>query len=109
MADETVTSTVPEVTVTSENKKDPKRVEAGKRLAVLSKAARERKKKEAETRESPKDDSMMSYIGIGIAVVSLWFAYKSHQRETKEPEIRYVPSTVEVTKKQDSTKLDSLE
>ena len=106
MADETVTSTVPEVTVTSEKKKDPKRVEAGKRLAVLSKAARERKKKEAET---PKDDSMMSYIGIGIAVVSLWFAYKSHQRETKEPEIRYVPSTVEVTKKQDSTKLDSLE
>ena len=106
MADETVTSTVPEVTVTSENKKDPKRVEAGKRLAVLSKAARERKKKEAET---PKDDSTITYVGLVITVVSLWFAYKSHQRETKEQEIRYVPSTIEVTEKQDSTKLDSLE
>jgi hypothetical protein len=109
MADETVTSTVPEVTITSEKKKDPKRVEAGKRLAVLSKAARERKKKEAETRESPKDDSKTPYIGIGIAVVSLWFAYKAHQRDTVEPTVRYVPKTVEVTKTPSGPNFDSLE
>ena len=48
MADEPDTKKVP---VTSEKKKDPKRVEAGKRLAVLSKAARERKKKQAESNE----------------------------------------------------------
>jgi hypothetical protein len=107
MADEPST---PKVTVTSENKKDPRRVEAGKRLAVLSKAERERKKKEAvEPKESSSSDSLITYIGVAIALVSLVLAYKSHQKETKEPEIRYVPSTVEVTKKQDSTKLDSLE
>ena len=106
MADETVTSTVPEVTITSEKKKDPKRVEAGKRLAVLSKAARERKKKEAET---PKDDSEMPYIGIGIAVVSLWFAYKAHQRDTVEPTVRHTPKTVEVTKTPSGPNFDSLE
>ena len=107
MADEPST---PKVTVTSEKKKDPRRVEAGKRLAVLSKAARERKKKEAvEPKESSSSDSLITYIGVAIALVSLVLAYGAHQRETKEPEIRYVPSTVEVTKKQDSTKLDSLE
>ena len=96
--------------VTSEKKKDPRRVEAGKRLAVLSKAARDRKKKEAaEPKESSSSDSLITYIGAAIALVSLVLAYKAYQRETKEPEIRYVPSTVEVTKKQDGTKLDILE
>jgi hypothetical protein len=107
MADEPST---PKVTVTSEKKKDPRRVEAGKRLAVLSKAARERKKKEAaEPKESSSSDSLITYIGVAIALVSLVLAYKSHQRETKEPEPQHIPETVVVTRKTDESKLDSLE
>ena len=107
MADEPST---PKVTVTSEKKKDPRRVEAGKRLAVLSKAARERKKKEAvEPKESSSSDSLITYIGVAIALVSLVLAYKSHQRETKEPEPQYINETVVVTRKTDESKLDSLE
>jgi hypothetical protein len=107
MADE---SSTPKVTVTSEKKKDPRRVEAGKRLAVLSKAARERKKKEAvEPKESSSSDSLITYIGVAIALVSLVLAYKSHQRETWEPEPQHIPETVVVTRKTDESKLDSLE
>ena len=107
MADEPST---PKVTVTSEKKKDPRRVEAGKRLAVLSKAARERKKKEAvEPKESSSSDSLITYIGVAIALVSLVLAYKAYQRETKEPEPQYIPETVVVTRKTDESKLDSLE
>ena len=107
MADEPST---PKVTVTSENKKDPRRVEAGKRLAVLSKAARERKKKEAvEPKESSSSDSLITYIGVAIALVSLVLAYKAYQRETKEPEPQHIPETVVVTRKTDESKLDSLE
>ncbi|CAB4010506.1 Hypothetical predicted protein [Paramuricea clavata] len=106
MADQSDTEAV---TVTSE-KKDPKRVEAGKRLAILSKAARERKKKEAaQPKESTNNDNMITYLGVGSAMVSLVLAFSAHQRETREPEVRYVPSTVEVTKKLDESKLDSLE
>jgi hypothetical protein len=95
--------------VTSEKKKDPRRVEAGKRLAVLSKAAREMKKKEVVPKESSSSDSMITYIGVAIALVSLVLAYKSHQRETKEPEPQHIPETVVVTRKTDESKLDSLE
>ncbi|CAB4000205.1 Hypothetical predicted protein [Paramuricea clavata] len=95
--------------VTSEKKKDPRRVEAGKRLAAISKIAKERKKKLAEPRESPSNDSMITYIGVTIALISLVLAYKTHQRETREPKPEYIPKTVEVTKKADEFKLDSLE
>jgi hypothetical protein len=105
MADESSTPTV-----TSEKKKDPRRVEAGKRLAVLSKAARERKKKEvAEPKESFSSDSLITYIGVVIALVSLVLAYTAYQRETEEPEPQYIPKTVVVTRKPDEIKLDSLE
>jgi hypothetical protein len=81
--------------VTSEKKKDPKRVAAGKKLAAISRLAKERKKAEREKpEESSNSDSTITYIGLAITVVSLWFAYKSHQRETKEPEIRYAPTVV---------------
>jgi hypothetical protein len=59
MADEPDTEQVP---VTSEKKKDPKRVEAGKRLAVLSKAARERKKKQVEPSGSRSSNDIITYI-----------------------------------------------
>ncbi|CAB4018909.1 Hypothetical predicted protein [Paramuricea clavata] len=98
-----------QVPVTSEKKKDPKRVAAGKRLAAISRIAKERKKKLAEPRESPSNDSMITYIGVAIALISLVLAYKTHQRETKELEPEFIPKTVEVTKKTDESKLDSLE
>ncbi|CAB3977103.1 Hypothetical predicted protein [Paramuricea clavata] len=79
MADKPEQNQVP---VTSEKKKDPKRVAAGKRLSA---------------------------IGVAIALISLVLAYKTHQRETKEPEPEYIPKTVEVTKRADESKLDSLE
>ncbi|CAB3989887.1 Hypothetical predicted protein [Paramuricea clavata] len=98
-----------QVPVTSEKKKDPRRVAAGKRLAAISRIAKERKKKLAEPGESPSNDSMITYIGVAIALVSLVLAYKVHQRETKELEPKHIPETVEVTRKADESKLDSLE
>jgi hypothetical protein len=86
MADESNTKKVP---ITSEKKKDPRIVEAGKRLAVLSKAARERKKKQAESNESSSGNSIITYIGVAIALISLMLAYKSHQREEKAIEPKY--------------------
>ena len=106
MADEPNTKQVP---VTSEKKKDPKRVEAGKRLAVLSKAARERKKKQAESNESSSGNSIITYIGVAIALISLVLAYKSHQREEKAIEPKYTPQTVTIVKQPDESKLDTLE
>ncbi|CAB3983700.1 Hypothetical predicted protein [Paramuricea clavata] len=92
-----------QVPVTSEKKKDPKRVAAGKRLAAISKIAKERKRKQAEPNESSSNDSMITYIGVVVALVSLVLAYKSHQRETKELEPKYIPKTVEVTKRADKS------
>ena len=106
MADEPNTKKVP---VTSEKKKDPRRVEAGKRLAVLSKAARERKKKQVESNESSSGNSMITYIGVAIASISLVLEYKSNQREEKAIEPKYTPQTVTVVKQPDESKLDTLE
>ena len=106
MADESNTKQVP---VTSEKKKDPRRVEAGKRLAVLSKAARERKKKQDESNESSSGNSIITYIGVAIALISLVLAYKSHQREEKAIEPKYTPQTVTIVKQPDESKLDTLE
>ena len=106
MADKSNTEQVP---VTSEKKKDPRRVEAGKRLAVLSKAARERKKKQAESNESSSGNSIITYIGVAIALISLVLAYKSHQREEKAIEPKYTPQTVTIVKQPDESKLDTLE
>jgi hypothetical protein len=105
MADGSNTEQVP---VTSEKKKDPRRVEAGKRLAVLSKAARERKKKQAESNESSSGNSIITYIGVAIALISLVLAYKSHQREEKAIEPKYTPQTVTIVKQPDESKLDTL-
>ncbi|CAB3977705.1 Hypothetical predicted protein [Paramuricea clavata] len=92
-----------QVPVTSERKKDPKRVAAGKRLAAISKIAKERKKKLAEPEESSSNDSMITYIGVAIALISLVLVYKSHQRETRELEPKYIPETVEMSKESKMT------
>jgi hypothetical protein len=100
--------------VTSEKKKDPVRVAAGKRLAAISKIAKERKKKLNEPKESS-GNSVITYVGMAVALVSLVLAFKAHQRETKELEPRYTPKTVEVLGKAYAAtqvtraKLDSLE
>jgi hypothetical protein len=106
MADEPDTKKVP---VTSEKKKDPKRVEAGKRLAVLSKAARERKKKQAESNESSGGNNIITYIGVVIALISLVITYRSHQREEKALEPKYTPQTVTIERQPDRSTMDTLE
>jgi hypothetical protein len=98
-----------QVLVACEKKKDPRRVEAGKRLAVLSKAARERKKKQAESNESSSGNSIITYIGVAIALISLMLAYKSNQREEKAIETKYTPQTVTIVKQPDESKLETLE
>jgi hypothetical protein len=105
MADEPDTKQVP---VTSEKKKDPKRVEAGKRLATISKLARERKKKQLESRESS-DGNIVAYIGIAIALISLVITYRSNQREEKALEPKYTPPTVSIVKQPDRSNIDTLE
>ncbi|CAB3982131.1 Hypothetical predicted protein [Paramuricea clavata] len=95
MADKPEQTQVP---VTSEKKKDPRRVAAGKRLAAISKIEKERKRKQAEPNESPSNDSVITYIGVAIALISLVLAYKSHEREEKALEPEYVPQTVTIVK-----------
>ena len=73
--------------------KDPRRVEAGKRLAKISKEAKERK---ASLREEKKEGkAILDYIdfryvvgGVTLlaAVGGLYFAYKKDKREIKEEE-----------------------
>ena len=72
MADKPEQTQVP---VTSEKKKDPRRVAAGKRLAAISKIAKERKKKQAEPNESYSGNNIITYIGVAIALISLMLAY----------------------------------
>ncbi|CAB3978274.1 toxin Bro [Paramuricea clavata] len=90
--------------VTSEKKKDPKRVAAGKRLAAISKIAKERKRKLVEPKESHSSDNIITYVGVVIALISLVLAFKSHQRETKEDEPKHATETVEMSEKSKMTK-----
>jgi hypothetical protein len=71
-----------QVPVTSEKKKDPRRVAAGKRLAAISKIAKERKKKQEESDESS-GGSMITYVGIAIAFITLVITFRMNQREEK--------------------------
>ena len=106
MADKPEQTQVP---VTSEKKKDPRRVAAGKRLSAISKIAKERKKKQMESDESSGGGSIINYIGVAIALISLVLVYKSNQREEKALEPKYTPQTVTIVKQPDESKLDTLE
>ena len=97
------------VPITSEKVKNPKRVEAGKRLQAISKIAKERKKKQVESSESSSSNNIVTYIGIVIALVSLALAYKSNQREEKAFEPKHTPQTVTVRKKPNVSTMDTLE
>ena len=57
--------------ITSEKKKNPKRVEAGRRLAAISKIAKERKRKQAESAATSSGVNPINYIGVAIALISL--------------------------------------
>ena len=99
----------PQVPVTSERKKDPKRVEAGKRLAAINEIAKEKKRKQAESGESSTSSNTLAYAGIVIALISLIITYKSNQREEKALEPKYTPPTVSIEKQPDRSNMDSLE
>ena len=99
----------PQVPVTSERKKDPKRVEAGKRLAAISKIANEKKRKQAESGESSTSSNTLAYIGIAIAFITLVITYRTNQREEKAFEPKYTPPTVSIEKQPDRSNIDTLE
>ena len=74
----------------SEKIKDPKKVEAGKRLAAISRKAKERKAKERTVVEKVETEDCCTSIdykysirGVGVvaAVGGLSFAYKRDRRE----------------------------
>ena len=70
--------------------KDPRRVEAGKRLAKISQEAKERKKRQ-RMEEEKRNYIDFKYIVGGVTIlgglVGLYFAYKKDKREIKEERI----------------------
>ena len=95
-----------QVPVTSE-KKDPRRVAAGKRLAAISKIAKERKRKQVESDESSGGSSMITYVGIAIAFITLVITLKMNQREEEALEPKYTPQTVTIEKQPDRSTMDT--
>ena len=86
----------PKIT-TIKMEKDPKRVEAGKRLAAISKAAKERKMREKiESESKQENDSSGDYnvnyglvfgiFGTGASIGSFYYIRKEYKRETKKLE-----------------------
>jgi hypothetical protein len=105
MADKPETAQVP---VTSE-RKDPKRVEAGKQLAAISRMAKERKKKSAEEGGSGLSNTTLALAGLVVAVVTLVITYRMNRREEKALEPKWVPPTVTIEKQPDASNIDTLE
>ena len=83
----------PKIT-TVKKQKDPKRVEAGKRLALISKASREKKMREKiENENTPKDDEwnvdytlILGAVGLVAAIGGTYYAMRSDKREVKRLE-----------------------
>lgn len=111
--------------ITKEKKeKDPKRVEAGKRLAAICKAAKEKKMRDKIESENSNNDFNINYglvfgfIGTAVAIASLFYRREEYKRETLKPvvinrveqekEPKHV-ETIKPTKKQPEIILDSLE
>ena len=84
--------------VTTKKEKDPRRVEAGKRLAAISKQAKERKKKERQASlGSPRVEELATTItlpssglmlalttaSVVVALATLWYTRKEYQLSTK--------------------------
>ena len=84
-------STAPTKIVTTKKEKDPRRVEAGKRLAVISRQAKERKRiRESQgtigTQESVGSIAPTSYMialttaGVVVALATLWYTMYPRKR-----------------------------
>jgi hypothetical protein len=95
--------------ISSEKKKNPKRVEAGRRLAAISKIAKERKRKQAESAATSSGVNPINYIGVATALISLVIVYRTNQREEKALEPKYTPPTVSIEKQPDRSTIDTLE
>ena len=74
--------------VSSKKEKDPRRVEAGRRLALISKQAKEKKRIEREMEGtkswaiSPQSGGLMLALttaGVVAAVATLWYTRKDYQ------------------------------
>ena len=81
----------PKITITKKEK-DPERVEAGKRLATISKAAKERKVRDKIELENDSSGFEINYglligfLGTAVAIGSLYYTRKNYERETKRLE-----------------------
>ena len=125
MSEETHTNAIvntedrPKITTVKKHK-DPKRVEAGRRLAQISQKAREekiRRKIESESKKKNEGESwdvnygyIVGFVGLACALGSLYYARRGDIRETKrletikeEPELEHV-----VIERSHNQKLDSL-
>jgi hypothetical protein len=96
------TTAVPVTNPVKTHVKDPRRVEAGRRLAKISKEAKARKKARLETikeeeqnvliEESKNDGSIVTLervglvVGIAVGLGSLYFMWYSSQEKDEKPE-----------------------
>ena len=96
------TTAVPVTNPVKTHVKDPRRVEAGRRLAKISKEAKARKKARLETikeeeqnvliEESENDGSIVTLervglvVGIAVGLGSLYFMWYSSQEKDEKPE-----------------------
>ena len=112
-----ITEEQPKIT-TVKKLKDPRRVEAGKRLAEISKRAKEdklRKRIESENEQRSKEEGwsisyghMLGLVGTACAIGALYYARRSDNREAKRLEAtREEPEHVVINRSHDQ-KLDSL-
>ena len=118
-------SSTPKITKAekSEKIKDPKKVEAGKRLAAISREPKERKARErtvvekVETEDCCTSIDYKYFIGGVVfvaAVGSLYFAYKRDRREVSAASNPNVVNTADEVKPENTvntanTKLDSFD
>jgi hypothetical protein len=96
------TAAVPVTNPVKTHVKDPRRVEAGRRLAKISKEAKARKKARLEAvkeeeqnvliEESENDGSIVTLervglvVGIAVGLGSLYFMWHSNQEKDEKPE-----------------------
>ena len=85
-------TTIAPKTTKVKKEKDPERVEAGKRLAAISKAAKERKMRDKI--ESENDSYgfeiyyglLIGFLRTAVAIESLYYTRKDYERQTKRLE-----------------------
>jgi hypothetical protein len=112
MADKPETKQVtetPQVPVTSERRKDPKRVETGKRLAAISRMAKEKKKKDKEESGPIVSNTTLAIAGLIVAIVTLVITHRMNKREEKLHKPKPEPQHVTVERQPDSSTLDTIE